>query len=202
MNRRRPRIGAEVDCVQCDRRMMPEGYELHHRTPVFVEFWRPGLVASDTSSSPMNPSVGHFVKPSFLERLFNSIVTGLVRAGAGPSHMRVLEVRGRKSGRLYSLPVDPLERDGGLFLVAPRGRTEWVRNAEAQGEVTLRRGGTSLRYRVRSLPDAERPPILKAYLERFRREVQRFFPVRAGSPVEAFVPLAERYPVFELTPER
>jgi deazaflavin-dependent oxidoreductase (nitroreductase family) len=149
----------------------------------------------------MSQPAGHFVEPSVLERLFNSIVAGLVRSGIGPSHMRVLEVRGRKSGRIYSLPVDPLDRGESLFLVAPRGRTEWVRNAEAQGDVALRRGRTSLRYRLRSLPNAEKPPILKTYLERFRREVQRFFPVRAGSPVETFVPLAECYPVFELTPE-
>jgi deazaflavin-dependent oxidoreductase (nitroreductase family) len=123
-----------------------------------------------------------------------------VRLGIGPSHMRVLEVRGRKSGKLYALPVDLLSREQALFLVAPRGRTQWVRNAEAAGVVTLRRGGKSARYRLRSLPDPEKPPILKAYLDRFHREVQRFFPVRAGSPLAAFVALASRYPAFELVP--
>lgn len=140
----------------------------------------------------------HLEKPGPVDRLFNSVVGALVRVGIGPSHMRVLEVRGRRSGKTYSLPVDLLEHEQALFLVAPRGRTQWVRNAEARGEVTLRRGRQSSRYRLRSLPDPEKPPILKAYLDRFRREVQRFFPVRAASPVEAFVPLASRYPVFEL----
>jgi hypothetical protein len=51
------------------------------------------------------------------------------------------------------------------------------------------------------LSEAERPPILKAYLDQFRREVQRFFTVPAGSPVEAFAPLAYRYPTFELLPD-
>ncbi len=41
--------------------------------------------------------------------------------------------------------------------------------------------------------------ILKAYLDRFKRTVQRYFPVPAGASVETFVPLAGRYPVFELT---
>jgi hypothetical protein len=45
-----------------------------------------------------------------------------------------------------------------------------------------------------------RSPILKAYLDRFAGEVQRFFPVPKGSPVEAFNDLARRYPVFELRP--
>ena len=44
----------------------------------------------------------------------------------------------------------------------------------------------------------EKLPVLKAYLDRFRREVQRYFPVPAGSPAQAFRPYAERYPTFEL----
>lgn len=140
----------------------------------------------------------HFIEPSVIDRLFNSAIGALVRVGIGPSHMRVLEVRGRKSGRVYSLPVDPVDHDGALFLVAPRGRAQWVRNAEAQGEVTLRRGKESLRYRLRPLPNSEKPPILKAYLDQFRSEVQGFFPIQAGSPVEAFGSLADRYPTFKL----
>ena len=46
----------------------------------------------------------------------------------------------------------------------------------------------------------EKPAILKGYLEEYRRTVQRFFLVRAGSPVEAFREIADRHPVFELTP--
>jgi hypothetical protein len=53
---------------------------------------------------------------------------------------------------------------------------------------------------VREFPPGMRPPVLKAYLDRFAGEVQRFFPVPKGSPVEAFDDLAPRYPVFELQP--
>jgi len=141
-----------------------------------------------------------FARPSLVDRLFNSVMGALVGVGIGPSHMRVLEVRGRRSGTTYSLPVDLLIQAEALFLVAPRGRAQWVRNAEAQREVTLRRGKQRIRYRLRTLSDSEKPPILKAYLDRFRREVQRFFPIRAGSPVEEFIPLAGRYPAFELMP--
>lgn len=140
-------------------------------------------------------------RPTLVERLFNRAVGALVRLGIGPAHMHVLEVRGRKSGRLYSLPVDLLLEGGKHYLVAPRGHTQWVRNAEVTGEVTLRRGSRATHYRLRPLSDTEKPPILKAYLDRFRREVQRFFPVPAGSPIEAFVPLAPRYPAFELLPK-
>jgi deazaflavin-dependent oxidoreductase (nitroreductase family) len=139
-----------------------------------------------------------FEQPSPIERLFNRAIGALVRLGIGLPNMRVLEVRGRRSGRLFSLPVDLLAEGGRLYLVAPRGRAQWVRNAEAAGSVTLRRGGRADRYRLRVLADTEKPPVLKAYLDRFHREVQRFFPLPAGSPVDAFVPLAPRYPAFEL----
>jgi deazaflavin-dependent oxidoreductase (nitroreductase family) len=139
-----------------------------------------------------------FDPPTFIERLFNRGVGSLVRLGLGGGHMYLLEVRGRKSGRVYTTPVDLLTEAERRFLVAPRGKTQWVRNAQAAAEVTLRRGRHAESFRLRVLSDTEKPPILKAYLERFRGEVQRFFPVPAGSPLEAFTPLAPRYPVFEL----
>jgi deazaflavin-dependent oxidoreductase (nitroreductase family) len=142
-----------------------------------------------------------FLRPTFPERILNRVIGVLVHLGIGPAHMRVLDVRGRKSGRLYSLPVDLLSVGDTLYLVAPRGHTEWARNAEAAGEITLRRGRRAERYRVRPLSDAEKPPILKAYLDGFRREVQRYFPVPADSPPDAFAPHAARYPAFELRPQ-
>ena len=141
-----------------------------------------------------------FQRPTTPERLLNRAIGTLVRLGLGPRHMRLLEVRGRKSGKRYALPVDLLVERDRLYLVAPRGFTEWVRNVEASGEVTLRRGRRAAVYRARPLAESEKPAILKAYLDRFHREVQRYFPVPAGSPVEALAPLASRYPAFELLP--
>jgi deazaflavin-dependent oxidoreductase (nitroreductase family) len=141
-----------------------------------------------------------FRRPNALERLVNRAIGVLVRRGLGPRHMRVLEVRGRTSGRLHATPVDLLSHGGRLYLVAPRGHTQWVRNTEVAGEVALRRGRRATVYRVRPLSDAEKPAILQAYLDRFRREVQRYFPVPAGSPPAAFTPLVQRYPAFELMP--
>lgn len=141
-----------------------------------------------------------FEKLGVLDRLVNGAIGGLVGLGVGPAHMRVLEVVGRKSGRRYTLPVDLLDYGGKPYLVAPRGYTQWVRNAEAQGEVTLRRGTKRARYGLRPLGDAEKPAVLKAYLDGFHSEVQRFFPVKAGSSVDAFAPLVAQYPAFELLP--
>jgi deazaflavin-dependent oxidoreductase (nitroreductase family) len=139
-----------------------------------------------------------FQKPTAMERAFNRFFGFLVGLGLGLKHNYLLQVRGRKSGKLYSTPVDLLEMNGKRFLVAPRGRTQWVRNAEAAGEVTLRKGGFRQTFQLRAIPDAEKPELLKAYLDSFKTTVQRYFPVPAGSEVQAFASVVANYPVYEL----
>src|ERR1700757_1314340 len=146
----------------------------------------------------MNPPLPVFREPTPVQRLFNRPFGFLGGLGLGPAHIHLLQVRGRKSGKVYATPVDLLELDGKRYLVAPRGRTQWVRNAEAAGEITLKRGSRRERFRLRELSDAEKLPILKAYLDSFKREVQRYFAVPAGSPPEVFAAIAPSYPAFEL----
>jgi len=136
--------------------------------------------------------------PSRVERVFNRIYGFLVGVGAGFSYNYLLQVKGRKSGKLYSTPVDLLEMEGKRFLVAPRGRTQWVRNAEVAGEILLKKGRQRRRFKMRPLDGPEKLRVLKSYLDRFRREVQSYFPVPADSPAEAFEQIAENYPAFEL----
>ncbi len=146
----------------------------------------------------MNSTRPVFREPSSVEKMFNRLFGFLVGLGLGFSYNYLLEVRGRKSGKIYSTPIDLLELNGKKFLVAPRGRTQWVRNAEAAGVVTLKKGSRRQKFHLRPIPNTEKPPILKAYLDTFRREVQRYFPIPAGSPGEEFAPLAGSYPAFEL----
>lgn len=142
--------------------------------------------------------MAEFLAPGPLERLFNRVFGLLVGLGLGLGHNYLVETKGRRTGRSHATPINVLEMEGRRLLVAPRGRTQWVRNAEAVGEVTLRRGRRRQRFRLRALPDAEKPPILREYLDRYRPTVQRYFPVPAGSPPSAFAGVASRYPVFEL----
>jgi len=143
-----------------------------------------------------------FTPPTATERWFNRILGVLVGLGIGPSDVVLLEVRGRKTGRLYATPVDVLVLGGRRYLVAPRGNTAWVRNAQASGTVALRKGRRREECRIRALAAGEKPAVLQAYLDRFRRAVQRYFPVTAGAPESAFQPLVDRYPAFELLTER
>jgi deazaflavin-dependent oxidoreductase (nitroreductase family) len=146
----------------------------------------------------MNSSVPVFREPTPVEKIFNRVFGFLVGIGFPFPHKYLLQVRGRKSGKVYSTPVNLLEWKGKRFLVAPRGRTQWVRNAEAAGEVTLKKGSARLRFLLRPVEETEKPEILKFYLGNFKSEVQRYFPVAAGSPAESFVGVMGSYPVFEL----
>ena len=141
-----------------------------------------------------------YLRPGAIERIFGRVLVSLVWIGLIRGHFYVLEVRGRRSGKTISLPVDLLDLEGQRYLFCARGNSNWARNARTAGEVMLVRAMRRRRYAVRELPPSMRPPVLKAYLDRFASEVQRFFPTPKGSAVESFNGLASRYPVFELQP--
>lgn|SRR5262249_2778524 len=143
-------------------------------------------------------SSGQFTKPNAIERIFNRVFGFLVKIGLGMPYNFLLEVRGRKSGRVYSTPVNLLERNGKRYLVAPRGHTQWVRNVIASGEAFLVKGSRRERVQMKMIADNEKLEILKDYLDRYKSTVQRYFPIPAGSPLAAFQPLISRYPVFEV----
>jgi deazaflavin-dependent oxidoreductase (nitroreductase family) len=145
-----------------------------------------------------NAADGSFQRPTSIERIFNRIFGMMVGAGLGLKHNYLLEVAGRKSGRIYSTPIDLLEVDGRSYLVCPRGRAQWVLNAEARGRVTLRKGDLRLEREIRPVPEDERPDLLRRYLDSFKMTVQRYFPVPAGSPASAFAPIADNYPILQL----
>ena len=142
-----------------------------------------------------------FLQPNSRERFFNRLFGFLVGLGIGPSHTYLLQVEGRRSGRMYSTPVSILDYHDKRFLVAPRGETQWVRNARVSGQVWLKRGRSRQEYMITELDERAKPDILKKYLSRYRTVVRRYFPLPVNAPLEAFSVIARRYPVFELMPK-
>jgi deazaflavin-dependent oxidoreductase (nitroreductase family) len=140
-----------------------------------------------------------FRQPNVFDRTVNRAFGFFLKLGLGLQHNYLLEVRGRKTGRVHSTPVNLIEFKHRKYLVAPRGYTQWVRNAEASGEATLIRGASRERVKLQVMPDEMKAEILKAYLDRFKLTVQRYFPIPAGSPPETFRPLSANYPVFEVS---
>ncbi len=146
----------------------------------------------------------HYQQPGwFTNHVFNPAVAGLTRAGISVWGSRVLEVRGRTSGRPRRNPVNLLTVDGRRYLVAPRGHTQWVRNLRASGEGRLLLGRRAERFTATELTDDEKPPLLRAYLERWRMEVGVFFGgVGPASPDEELRRIAPDHPVFRIAPPR
>jgi deazaflavin-dependent oxidoreductase (nitroreductase family) len=140
----------------------------------------------------------YFLRESTLDRIFNRLFGFLLRAGIGARYNYLLETRGRKTGRVYATPVNLLEIGTHRYLVAVRGETGWVRNARAAGSVLLKKGGRRMEFRVRELEVSARATILKEFLDRYAAQVQRFYPVPKGAPLESFREMASRAPVFEL----
>jgi deazaflavin-dependent oxidoreductase (nitroreductase family) len=123
----------------------------------------------------------------------------LTRLGLSVAGSRILEVRGRKTGQARRTPVNPLTLDDTRYLVAPRGHTQWVRNLRAQGEGRLLRGRRGEQFTAVEIADADKPPILRAYLERWKWEVGVFFGgVGPESTDEELRGIAADHPVFRI----
>ena len=144
----------------------------------------------------------HFKRPGwFTKNVFNRFVAFLTRRGLSVAGSRVLEVRGRKSGEPRRTPVNPLTIDGDRYLVAPRGNTQWVRNLRAGGTGRLLVGRRGEDFSATEVPDAEKPPILRAYLRKWKWEVGAFFDgVDADSPEEEVRRIAPAHPIFRISP--
>ena len=135
----------------------------------------------------------------FTTHVFNRAVAGLTRAGVSVMGSRVLEVPGRKSGEPRRTPVNLLVFDGARYLVAPRGHTQWVRNLRASGGGRLWLGRRSEPFTATELPDDAKPPLLRAYLKRWKFEVGVFFEgVGPDSSDEELRRIAPDHPVFRL----
>ena len=136
---------------------------------------------------------------SRLERINNAIFRGVIRLGIAPGGAALLTVRGRRTGRPRSTPVNPVIRDGVNWLVAPYGAVGWVRNVRAAGDLTLSRGRRVEHFRAVEVGGEDAVPILRQYLAKIR-VVRPYFDVTPTSSNEAFAAEADRHPVFRLEP--
>ena len=149
---------------------------------------------ADDDTSP------RYVEPGWFTRhVFNPTVALLTRAGVSVWGSRELRVRGRTSGEWRTTPVNLLTHDGQHYLVAPRGLTQWVKNLRVAGTGELRVGRRTQSFTATELADADKPPILRAYLKRWKAEVGVFFDgVSGDSPDAELQRIAPDHPVFSI----
>ena len=140
----------------------------------------------------------HYRQPGwFTKNVFNRLVAWLTRLGVSVWGSRELRVRGRTSGEWRRTPVNLLHHDGRRYLVAPRGRTQWVRNLEVAGSGELRVGRRVETFHATPVADADKVAILRDYLRRWKMEVGVFFGgVGPDSSDAEIAAIAPDHPVF------
>ncbi len=111
-----------------------------------------------------------------------------------------LSVRGRKSGAMQRIPVNPYRHDGEQYLVSARGHSQWVRNMRVAGGGELRVGRKVRRFTATELPDGQKVDVLRGYLDKWGWEVNQYFQgVTAASSDEELAAAASDHPVFRIT---
>jgi len=138
-------------------------------------------------------------KPDRAARAANTVIRRLAELGIELAGSRALRVRGRSSGQWRSVVINVLTVDGRDYVLATRGNTHWVRNARAAGTVELGPWWNRRPLRVVEIADADKPELLRRYLDRWYWEVKGhaggLTPWSTESEVKA---MAASIPVFEL----
>ncbi|MFI5028138.1 MAG: nitroreductase/quinone reductase family protein [Solirubrobacterales bacterium] len=142
-----------------------------------------------------------FQEPGWFTRhVFNPLVNTGTRLGLSFAGSRVLEVRGRKSGEWRRTPVNLLVFEGERYLVAPRGHTQWVRNMRVAGSGRLVLGRRAEEFSATELEDGAKPPLLRAYLKKWKWEVGAFFGGVGPDASDAeLLRVAPDHPVFRIS---
>jgi hypothetical protein len=137
-------------------------------------------------------------RPNRVAAVLNRAWVVIGRAGLWPNRLAALEVRGRRTGRLLSVPVVLADYRGERYLVSMLGeRASWVSNVrEAHGDAMLRHGRAEAVH-LEEVPPHERGPILKRYLE-VAPGARAHIPVDRHAPAEEFQLIAAQYPVFRV----
>src|ERR687894_2290346 len=137
-------------------------------------------------------------RPNLMARLLDRVTAALSARGGGPEYLVALEVAGRRSGRIVSLPLVVATVGGGRYLVSMLGEeVNWVRNVwAAGGEGTLRHGRRE-EVRLEEVAPDRRAPILGAYLKR-ASAARAHLPIDKDAPLAEFEQVSPRYPVFRV----
>jgi len=137
-------------------------------------------------------------RPNRVAAVLNRWWAVLGSTGVWPGRLATLEVRGRRSGQVISLPVVPVAYAGERFLVAMLGEhTSWVRNVRAAGGRAVLHHGDAEPVRLEEIEPSTRAPILRRYLE-IAPGGRSHIPVDRRAPLAEFERVAARFPVFRI----
>ena len=139
-------------------------------------------------------------RPNWIARIVNRASAAAASSGVASNYLVTLEVTGRKSGRIFSLPLVMAIVDGQRYLVSMLGdNVQWVHNVRAAGGKAVLRHGRREEIRLEEVPAGQRAPILKAYLQR-APGARPHVPVNKDAALAEFEKVAAAFPVFRVRP--
>jgi deazaflavin-dependent oxidoreductase (nitroreductase family) len=137
-------------------------------------------------------------RPNWIARIMNRASAAVASSGVASNYLVTLEVTGRKSGRIFSLPLVMAIVDGQRYLVSMLGdNVQWVYNVRAAGGKAVLRHGRREEIRLEEVPPGQRAPILKAYLQR-APGARPHVPVNKDAALSEFEKVAAAIPVFRV----
>ena len=135
-------------------------------------------------------------RPNWIARILNRATAAVASSGVASDYLVTLEVTGRKSGRMISLPVVIAIVDGQRYLVSMLGyNVQWVQNVRAAGGRAVLRSGGREEVQLEEVPVDQRAPILRAYLQR-APGARPHMPVNKDAALAEFQRVARAFPVF------
>lgn len=139
-------------------------------------------------------------RPNHVASVVNRWTAAIYALGIAPDYLVAVDVVGRRSGRMLSLPLVMVVVEGERYLVSMLGaEVAWVRNARAAGgNVTLRHGRRE-EVRLEEVAAERRAPVLKAYLKR-APGARPHLPIHKDAPLAEFERMSSRFPVFRVVP--
>ncbi len=137
-------------------------------------------------------------RPNWIARILNRATAAVASLGVASNYLVTLEVTGRKSGRMASLPLVMVVVGGQRYLVSMLGdNVQWVQNVRAAGGRAVLRSGSREEIQLEEVPADQRAPILRAYLHR-APGARPHVPVSKDASLEEFEKIAAAFPVFRV----
>ncbi len=127
--------------------------------------------------------------------------------GLAPEDVITLEVPGRRSGVIRRTTVVRAVCNGGHYVVALAGESDWVRNVRAAGGQVVIGGRQRRAARLAEVAPPQRAAVIRAYLLRWgrrpgsravAREARCYFGVGPQVPLEEIRAVVGHYPVFRI----
>ena len=137
-------------------------------------------------------------RPNWIARILNKVWAVVFSLGVASNYLVTLEVTGRKSGRIVSLPLVMVVVEGQRYLVSMLGENvQWVHNVRAAGGRAVLRSGSREEIQLEEVPTDQHAPILRAYLQR-APGARPHIPVNKDAPLAEFEKITGSFPIFRL----